>query len=81
MCVLLSVYVCVCLTRRTVEGQVAEVAALDELHGQASGGGVVGQPYQQLRGPAVGQRLAGGGAVTLGHGRQALLGASILQGR
>lgn len=42
-----------------VDGQVSEVAPLDELHGHASCGGVVGEAHQQLRDAAVGERLGG----------------------
>ena len=62
-----------------VDGQVSEVASLDELHRHASRGGVVGESHQQLGDAAVGQRLSGGGAVALRHGGQAQLGTQRLQ--
>ena len=62
----------------SVDGQVPEVAALDELHRHASRGGVVGEAHQQLGDAAVGQRLGGRGAVALGHGGQTKLGVHTL---
>lgn len=67
------------LTRRPVDGQVAEVTALDQLHGQAAGGGTVSQADQQLGDAAVGQGLGGRGTVALGGGREAELGIGTLR--
>lgn len=49
----------VLLTWWSVDGQVSEVTALDELHRHSPGGGVVGEAHQQLGNAAVGQRLSG----------------------
>lgn len=56
------------------------MASLDDLHRHAAGGGVVGEAHQQLGDAAVSQRLSGRGAVTLGHGGQAVLRVQILEG-
>lgn len=56
------------------------MASLDDLHRHAAGGGVVGEAHQQLGDATVSQRLSGRGAVTLGHGRQAVLRVQILGG-
>lgn len=56
------------------------MASLDDLHGHAASGGVVGETHQQLGGAAVSQRLSGRGAVTLGHGGQAVLRVQVLGG-
>lgn len=65
-------------TWRSVEGQVSEVAALQELHRHASCGRVVGEAHQQLGDATVGQRLSGRGAVAVRHGRRTLLPGQIL---
>lgn len=73
---------CLCLLLQTwwlVDGQVSEVAALDELHRHASSCGVVGETHQQLGDAAVGQRLCGRGTVTLRHSRQTQLGVDTLR--
>lgn len=59
------------------DGQVSEVAALDDLHRQSPRCGAVGEAQQQLRNATVGQRLGGQGGV----GEGALLGARRLDHR
>lgn len=56
---MLHVSVAAVQTWWSVEGQVSEVAALDNLHGHASSGGVVREAHQELRDAAVSQGLSG----------------------
>lgn len=69
------------LTGWLIGSQVFEVEAFDDLHGEASRGGVVHQPHEDLRGGGLADGLERRGAFAAGHIRQAALvalGARVL---
>jgi len=66
-------------TWRTTHGQVLEVAAFDDLNGQAACRAVVRQSKKQFRRSSVHHGLAGWTAVTSGQTRQAGLRLAVLK--